>query len=87
LSPGARRHLLALVAARIADPNSCPRCCAPIEFGYGFAFGGGIGTYEFCSRDARHYVHKAPDTEDGAPCGACGSTDGHASYAAYEVTP
>lgn len=42
------------------EAGLCPRCGAEVEGGYGFAFGGGCGSYTFCS-DWCGYIEKIID--------------------------
>jgi hypothetical protein len=45
----------------INEPK-CPDCGGDIDIGYGFAGGGGIGTYEYCTECYR-IIEKWPDPE------------------------
>lgn len=47
--------------------DSCPVCGAPTESGYGFAFGGGLGTYTFCTDETCDWYVKAADPEAEPP--------------------
>jgi hypothetical protein len=42
----------------------CPRCGAHCETGYGVAFGGGLGAYEWCPGAACDWFTKQHDPED-----------------------
>lgn len=41
----------------------CPRCGARAKVGYGL-MGGGIGGYEFCSRETCPWFHKTLDEDE-----------------------
>ena len=39
----------------------CPACGKKLESGYGLAYGGGVGPYEFCEDEVCGYFHKWSD--------------------------
>ena len=43
---------------------ACPSCGAHTFSGYGFAGGGGLGTYTFCSSEGCDWSIKVHDDED-----------------------
>lgn len=45
----------------------CPRCATHCESGYGFAFGGGLGGYEWCPGEGCEWYTKHHDPEDDVP--------------------
>jgi hypothetical protein len=42
--------------------DKCPKCGAELGIGYGYAFGGGLGGYEYCQKECGYY-QKWPDPE------------------------
>jgi hypothetical protein len=46
------------------DQTLCPKCGAHAESGYGVAFGGGLGSYEWCASSGCEWYEKRHDRED-----------------------
>lgn len=47
-----------------SDDDKCPKCGSPTMFGYGFAFGSGIGPYWSCEKPECDWFHKISEPHD-----------------------
>lgn len=62
---GGRKGRSARRRLRRLERGRCPHCGATLSSGYGLC-GGGIGLYETCPRDLRHYFYKHQDQHEEA---------------------
>lgn len=54
--------------------DTCPKCGADTETGYGLACGPGIGVYEYCANNCGWFV-KFPDPGTDEPAPGCDGVD------------
>jgi hypothetical protein len=44
--------------------NPCPKCGSELDIGYGFAGGGGIGPYVYCTSETCDHFVKSQDPDE-----------------------